>query len=259
MVLKFGRPKIPLTVPGPSPWYLRGPWATLSKSLSEWKWEFCEEPKLAGLSGLLNPQGKTVLLLDFGLYVSSLPGDRLLVWYESRRERDRTTEVPRITFIILQLHALQPYGDASAVAEEMRAAKRRISFDGGNPVDFEFCTEVSEGCYSVSPPAAFQVLPKTLVLADYGFEIVNHFDKMFRAIFAFDFKTGRVSVMPQKWFNEGSYDFGYQWITRVQRELKTGQIVGEGIRIGNFRLDPSATQIQDWLHTDVFYHPEREF
>jgi hypothetical protein len=168
------------------------------------------------------------------------------------------SEVPRVTFVILQLHKLRPYGDANAVAEEMRVAKRRLSFDGGDPVAFEFRTDISAGSHWVSPPAAFQALPETLVLGDYGPEAGNHFDKMFRAIFAFDFKAGRVTVLPQRWFNEGSYDFGYQWITRVQREQKTGQIVGEGIRLGNFRLDPSATQIQEWLHKDVFYHPEHE-
>jgi hypothetical protein len=64
-------------------------------------------------------------------------------------------------------------------------------------------------------------------------------------------------VLPQKWFNGGKYDFGYQWITRVQRDPRTGQIVGEGIRLGNFLLDRSGTEIQEWLHEDIFYHPER--
>jgi hypothetical protein len=81
-------------VPGPSPWYLRAPWAAPKTSLGEWEWESYEGPRLAGLSGLLNPQKKTVLLLDFGFYASSLPGDRLLVWYESGREKNKTTEVP---------------------------------------------------------------------------------------------------------------------------------------------------------------------
>ena len=65
-------------------------------------------------------------------------------------------------------------------------------------------------------------------------------------------------LLPQKWFNEGNYDFGYQWITRVERNKKTGRIVGEGIRLGNFELDSTSTQIGRWLEQDVFYHPERE-
>ena len=85
------------------------------------------------------------------------------------------------------------------------------------------------------------------MLADYGLEAGNHFDTMFRAIFAIDFAAGRVSVLPQRWYNEGPYDFTYQWITRVQREPATGRIVGEGIRLGYFRLDASGTQVEAWL------------
>jgi len=38
----------------------------------------------------------------------------------------------------------------------------------------------------------------------------------------------------------------------------SGEIVGEGIRLGVFRLDSSCRQIAEWLVTDIFHHPERE-
>jgi hypothetical protein len=260
MKLWFGRKKIPLTAPGPSPWYLRAPWASLGTSQGTWTWGFYDGPKLAGLSYLKTPAQKTVLLLDFHFYVLPLPKDRVLLWHESGREREAgTPSTPaRITFLILALNELRPLADLEAVAAEMRAKKERMLFEGGDPVVYEFPSNLTEGTHALAPPPPFLELPELLVLADYGPETGNHFDKMFRAIFAFDFKARRVSVIPQRWFNEGSYDFGYQWITRVQREDKTGQIVGEGIRLGNFRLDQSATQIQEWLHKDVFYHPEHE-
>jgi hypothetical protein len=31
-----------------------------------------------------------------------------------------------------------------------------------------------------------------------------------------------------------------------------------GVRLGTFRLDPSGTQIEEWLRRDDFSHPERE-
>jgi hypothetical protein len=257
MKLWFRRKKIPLTAPGPSPWYLRAPWAPLRTSQGTWMWGFYDGPKLAGLSYLKTPSEKAVLLLDFNFYVLPLLKDRVLLWYESGREPEASTPA-RITFLILVLSDLRPLTDLDVVAAEMRSKKERILFEGGSPVSYEYSSNVSAGSHTLAPPAPFLELPEILVLADYGPETGNHFDKMFRAIFAFDFKARRVSVIPQRWFNEGSYDFGYQWITRVQREEKTGRIIGEGIRLGNFRLDQSATQIQEWLHKDVFYHPEHE-
>ena len=257
MKLWFRRKRISLSVPGPSPWYLRAPWAPLRTSQGTWTWGFYDGPKLAGLSYLKSPSGKAVLLLDFNLYVLPLPKDRILLWYESGREREASPPA-RITFLILALDGLRPLADLNAVADEMRTKKDRIIFEGGDPFVYEFSSNVSEGIHTLAPPPPFLELPELLVLADYGPEGGNHFDKMFRAIFAFDFKANRVTVIPQRWFNEGTYDFGYQWITRVQREEKTGQIVGEGIRLSNFRLDQSGTQIQEWLHKDVFYHPEHQ-
>lgn len=259
MALWSRRNKIPLTVPGPSPWYLRAPWASLVTSGGRWTWNFYDEPKLAGLSRLIAPNKTTVLLLDFGCYVFPLTNDRILIWHESGREEATKTGPPKITFLILQLNELHPFADHSSAAADMRDTKRWIRFEGTSSVVFEVPTEVCEGEHAISPPASFVELLEILVLADYGSDVGNHFDKMFRAIFAFDFKERRLTVLPQQWFNEGDYDFGYQWITRVQRESTTGQIVGEGIRLGNFRLAPSATQIAEWLHKDVFYHPEHEF
>lgn len=73
-----------------------------------------------------------------------------------------------------------------------------------------------------------------------------------------DTASGATRVAPQDWFNQGPYDFGYQWITRMARLPDVGEIVGEGIRLGVFRLDSPCRQIAECLVTDTFYHPERE-
>jgi len=81
---------------------------------------------------------------------------------------------------------------------------------------------------------------------------------MSRAIVDFSFQRRQGVLLQQKWFNAGGYGVGYQWITRVQRGTRSGQIVGEGVRLGAFRLDPSGTQIEEWLDRDNFSHPPRE-
>ena len=64
--------------------------------------------------------------------------------------------------------------------------------------------------------------------------------------------TRQVEVFPQDWFNDGSYDFGYQWITRVNRRVD-GSIAGDGIRLGTFELDATNRMIKRWLTSDPFY------
>ncbi len=59
-----------------------------------------------------------------------------------------------------------------------------------------------------------------------------------------DAKRNLVSVFPQDWWNRADLDFGYQWVTRVARDPKTGKIVGEGIRIQPFVLDSSCRELE---------------
>ncbi len=258
--LKRKKIKIEPTTPGPSPWYLRASWACINTSEGLYVWRFYDGPALSGLSSLVSPNGTTVLFIDFNCYVQPLQGDKLLVWYEIGRQEQVNQESPKIKFTIIKLASLIPFTNNLTIAHEIKNNKERVRFQGGSPLMFEFSTTVGAGMHSISPPIEFSDLPEVLVLADFGpKEIVsNYWDKMCRAIFAFDFMSRRIAVLPQKWFNEGKFDFGYQWIARVQRELTTGQIVGEGIRLGTFLLDPSGTEIQEWLYQDAFYHPEQQ-
>jgi len=249
------------TVSGQSPWYLERPSAALKSAEGTWTWQFAHgQPHISGLSVLTSPRGEPVLILDFQCYVLPLEGGRVLLWHAHRGRPEAPAEPPHIRFALLRLSTLAPIADLPAEAAQMR--QRREGFRLASPPEatFEFITTVDEGVHGFSAPEAFHSLPDVLVLADYGpSELAsNHFDRTSRAIFDFSFAREHVSVLPQKWFNTGAYDYGYQWITRVQRGSRSGQIVGEGVRLGTFRLDPSGTQIEEWLRRDDFSHPERE-
>jgi hypothetical protein len=56
-------------------------------------------------------------------------------------------------------------------------------------------------------------------------------------------REGTARILPQDWFNAGGYDYGYQWVTRVARDPRTGRIHGDGIRIGPFVLDASLRRL----------------
>jgi len=192
---------------------------------------------------LQSPRGKTVLIVDYYCYVQPLPDGRLLVWFEIGKQDPLRN--PGVHFTLIDLRALEVLNDPAVIAGEMKEKKQQVRFNGGTPIHCEFATTLDPGAHSISAPFEFRDLAETLVLADYGIatQSSKHFDQMYRAIFVFDFKSGQVTVMPQRWFNEGKYDFGYQWITRVQRDPGTGRIVGEGIRLPPFRLDETGTKL----------------
>ena len=48
--------------------------------------------------------------------------------------------------------------------------------------------------------------------------------------------AGEVEVFPQGWFTEDAFDLGYEWITRVVRDPRSGRFAGDGIRISAFVL-----------------------
>jgi hypothetical protein len=49
--------------------------------------------------------------------------------------------------------------------------------------------------------------------------------------------AGTIDVIPLSWFREDTNDLGYEWITRVVRDPKTGNFLGDGIRMAPFELD----------------------
>jgi hypothetical protein len=69
---------------------------------------------------------------------------------------------------------------------------------------------------------------------------------------------GNVESCRQSWFNEGGFDRGYQWVTRVVRDPKTRRIVGDGIRLGIFALDSSSQNVTEWILADPSYGPTQQ-
>lgn len=241
--------------PGPSPWYLSSPAAQIHAADGAWTW--INDPKLGGVCHLFSPRDQPVLTVDFYCYVQQLPGDRLLIWHEEGRQPPDANLNPMVVFDLLTLAALLPAQSAESAGAELKANRQRLRYEGGLPIRYELVSSIDAGMHEIVPPPEFAELSETLVLADFGPSRVssNFSDRMSRAIFSFNFPDRQLEVIPQDWFNGGGYDFGYQWITRVDRDPTTGRIVGEGIRLGSFRLDSSGRQIEKWLHTDPFYRP----
>jgi hypothetical protein len=117
-------------------------------------------------------------------------------------------------------------------------------------------TDLAPGRRSLEFLEPFSDLPELLILAEglYGRALVTSPGSRL-AIFVIRPSDKSVTVIPQDWFNQGDYDFGYQWPTRVARDPESGRIFGEGIRIGAFRLNEAGNQVEKWFIQDPFYGP----
>lgn len=203
-----------------------------------------DDGKLAGLTSLQDAEGNTLLILDFQCYARILDDGTILLWRETGEKESK-----RIVFDSFPLSSLQRIADPLAAAAQLRESKLGVA-PLPSSQHWEFMPRLDAGVHQLSPPHDWSGFEETLVLADHADS--NGYDKMSRAIFAFDWRTRQVEVLPQDWFNNGNYDFGYQWVTRVARR-SDGSIVGEGIRLGTFELDSTNRNIKMWTRENPFH------
>ena len=245
------------TAPGPAPWYLRHPSASIATADGALVWRSADEDRGAGKSLLTTFAGDVVAVADFHCYVKPLAGGRLLVWYEEE-EGTGVLLRPSIRLRVFDLARLHPIPDVEACFA-LLGAQSRFHAASGELASAALSTALDDGLHHVALPPALADAGELLVLAHSTAHARrgNDDDAMHLCLWILDASSGRLEIVPQDWFNRGNYDFEYQWVTRVARLGASGDIVGEGIRLGVFRLDRSKRRIAEWLSPDVFFHPER--
>jgi len=110
---------------------------------------------------------------------------------------------------------------------------------------------------TVTIPDAFREAGELLVVAPStaGGRRESGYETHLR-LWILDLARGHLQIIPQDWFNNGAYDYGYQWVARFARLRLAGDIVGEAIRLGVFRLDQSHRQIAACVTEDLFFQPD---
>ena len=211
----------------------------------------------AGKSLLMTVGGDVLAVADFHCYVRGFGAGRLLVWYA---EEEGPGDLPRrlMRFRTFDSERLRPIGDVAAVMARLGPADR-FGVKAGELTSVALSTALDDGVHQVSMPPEMAEAGELLVLAHSTADgrREDEAEVMHRRLWILDAARGRLEIVPQDWFNNGAYDFGYQWVTRVARLPQSGDIVGEGIRLGVFRLDASKRRVAEWLAEDIFFRPER--
>ncbi|MEW6436340.1 MAG: hypothetical protein AB1508_04125 [Pseudomonadota bacterium] len=113
----------------------------------------------------------------------------------------------------------------------------------------EFCavTEISAahtaGKHDLSLPAAFDRVPEFIVVSENP-ALPKEWGKGSFCLYAIDPANRSLEVFPQDWFNDGTPDYGYQWITCATRDPATRRLLVGGIRIDSFILDETGRRIE---------------
>jgi len=225
---------------GPSPWYLRA----FPPKLERFVWEdLGEGDATAGMTVLKNLGREVVAVFNMYCYVLPIGMDRLLVWYQPYREGKWADS---IEFLIIYLNELSSIGGIKKslvqIEEEKLNVVTSVALD-----KYSLSANVGAGLHKAVFPPEIQEIEELLVLG-HSTAANGDNNKMNLCIFRLMPNKREFEVIPQDWFNNGDADSGYQWVTRVAREPRSGKIYGDGIRISGFVLDESNRQVEKWFH-----------
>lgn len=241
------------SAPGPSPWYLERPGTEIRRGEKLLRWVSAGSSSgSAGKSLLVTADGRALAVTDFCCYVRGLPGERILAWYS---EGEATGRIPphSMRFRVFDITRLVPISDLPAACANL-GFQSRFYAATGEVASIAIPTALEDGVHGVALPQAMRDAGELLVLAESTAPGTpeERDDKTRLRLWILEPEGGRLEIIPQDWYNKGAFDFGYQWVTRMAR-LPNGDIVGEGIRLGAFRLDKTKRRIAEWFLRGPFY------
>lgn len=224
--------------PGPSPWWCRTP---ISSAFGPLVWKKLDKP--SGFNVLVDSEGQPRLALPMYVWFRQLDEGWMLLW--SRRRADQASPIPTpIVVQLLNLDHLRVLGDLERwLAQEPPPVAPNFS------VAPEFCavTEIgaahTAGKHDLSLPAAFDRVPEFIVVSENP-TLPKEWGKGSFCLYAIDPTNRSLEVFPQDWFNDGTPDYGYQWITCATRDPATRRLLVGGIRIDSFILDETGRRIE---------------
>jgi hypothetical protein len=196
---------------------------------------------------LVGDAGGVVAVLGYYNYVMKLNSSTLLIWNQKTERDSEPQDTSPVHLVVIQPSLLAPFGDQlESVASRMERAGRgaRLALMEPPAVSMYLRTDVIEQNISAVFPEELYATDELLILCDSS-AIAPREDgtNANLALLVAKPKQSVYQLYPQDWFNSSDLDFGYQWITRVARDLQTGRVHGEGFRLKPFELDDSLRQL----------------
>lgn len=222
------------TVPGPSPWYLR----STGPRFNGYKWVSAGESADTAGKVLLKNSKYVFMIVDFHNYISLLNRKYFVIWHQSYVSDTSTCPV---NLKIIDPKELKPIdGNINELCKQMKNEKTPVLFNAPIVAEVELSTVNADEYIDCYVPPPISEIDELLILChSSGIRIPENGDNSNVGLIVVNPKMNRFRIYPQDWFNNGGYDYGYQWITQVVRDKKSREIYGDGIRISPFVLDES--------------------
>ncbi|MGH9947151.1 MAG: hypothetical protein ACRD6X_08135 [Pyrinomonadaceae bacterium] len=237
---------------GPAPWYIRAFPPRLNGVI--WK-DSAEIYPDTGATLLTKQNGDVVAIVGMYCYVLAINENRLVVWYQ-RYDTVSIRHVKTINFCFLDVADLKPIRNVQKILEKLPNKPNDLEVHYESENRFEVPTDLEPGTHSVVYPEEFSFTDELLI---WGYNTSELFRPSFGknndlCLFILRPLSGTVEIIPQDWFNNSEdLDFGYQWVTRVARDVTTGRIFGDGIRISQFALDKSLRNVEKWFNDEPYF------
>lgn len=223
--------------PGPAPWYLSQPACNLSASSEPRHWQ--RDPK-AGPAILTNNSGQTLAAITIYSYVSRISDSVFAVWKVDPKREDSSS--PKVHLDLYQVDKLWP-ADKPINPLLMKQDGKHFLTALPPIASVQISRNDTPGRFQVHFPPEFSICEELFILVSNPGWDTAELD-----LWIVHPRESEIQIVPQTWFTSGSYDFGYQWVTRITRDPVTKNIVGDGIRINGFILDPTGTRFMGWLN-----------
>ena len=226
-----------------APWYFTKDAPAIINNGRKLNWRFIEKvgDEYIGITVLHDEADNILGFVKAYNYIYVLPdASKFLIW---NRVTKQETGNP---CVIMQLYS------AADLTNLDKTDQAILDFHNSKEL-FRFAPEpISTLKYVIQPsivkntfsfPRAFKVFNPFLVVADYEGLYDGSPDFGNTLMLEFDPAKDLITCYKQDWFNKSNVDRGYQWITRAVKD-RNGNIHGQGIRISDFVLDKTGTQIK---------------
>jgi len=229
------------SAPGPLPWYLPKVKLEVLGKPTELTWAEAAD----GNTALQLQKDSPIAVFGRYCYIRQLPSQQLIVWYEEKNTA--------IRFHVIDIDKLQPLEDIAGAIKYMKSEGKKVLVHDGEIASATIPTNFEEGMHNFEFPDALKEIGELIVLSNSS----TSTDKMNLCLMIVHPMQNTLEIISQQWLNEGDYDFGYQWVTRVARDPVTKRIFGEGTRLGYFVLNKNNKTIEKWLLKDLFHFPSK--
>ena len=212
-----------------SPWYFKDNIPFLRRNL---KWKYFDKICITKLFDNKNCIG----LIDTYCYLKPINPEEFLIWVRG------TTKIE-----LYRIKDLQPIDNDEAVIKELKEKKEKYFFNCEPIEKIEYFFDLFQTEIDFDFPDSFKNIDEIIQVNDMTGMYEDFKQGMMgnTGIVALNPRENKIKLYPQDWFNlDKTVDFGYQWITRADRNKSNGKIQIQGIRIGEFILDETNRQLE---------------